>query len=94
MGAPEAHGPIVGAGAAELRILAGDADGLRAYGRETGITMCGLEATALALATGLPAGWEGALLAYARSGDREGDYALSVSYAAVLLADGTAEDRR
>ena len=32
-----------------LKILAGDGDGLRAYGHQTGITMCGLEATALAL---------------------------------------------
>ena len=71
-----------------LKILAGDGDGLRAYGRDTGITMCGLEAAALALDTGLPAGWEGALLGYARSADRDGDYSLSVSYAAVLLADG------
>lgn len=71
-----------------LRILAGDGAGLRAYGRATGITMCGLEATALALDTGLPAGWEGALLDYARSGDRDRQYATSVSYAAVLLADG------
>ena len=52
--------------------------------------MCGLEAAALALETGLPAGWEGALLDYARSGDRDDDYHRSVSYAAVLLADGGA----
>ena len=70
------------------KILAGDGDGLRAYGHETGITMCGLEAAALALDTGLPAGWEGALLGYDRSGDRDRDYSLSVSYAAVLLAAG------
>ncbi len=71
-----------------LKILAGDADGLRAYGRETGITMCGLEAAAVALDCGLPAGYEGALLDYSRSGDREGDYSQSVSYAAVLLCSG------
>lgn len=75
---------------AVLRVLAGDAAALRAYGRDTGITMCGLEAAALALETGLPAGWEGALLDYARSGDRDHDYRRSVSYAAVLLADGSA----
>lgn len=69
-----------------LRILAADPDGLEAYGRETGITMCGLAATALALETGLPADYEGALLGYCRSGDRDGDYGLSVSYAAVILA--------
>ena len=71
-----------------LRILAGDADGLRAYGRETGITMCGLEAAALALDAGLPPDHEAALLGYARSGDRDGDYSLSVSYAAMILSTG------
>lgn len=72
-------------GGAILRVLAGDGDGLRAYGRETGITMCGLEATALALDAGLPEDHEAALLGYARSGDRDGDYSLSVSYAALVL---------
>lgn len=33
-----------------LKILAADADGLLAYGQDTGLTMCGLEAAALALA--------------------------------------------
>ena len=72
-----------------LKILAGDGDGLVAYGEETGITMCGLQAAALALGSGLPAGYEGALIDYSRSGDREGDYSLSVSYAAILLCTGT-----
>ncbi len=71
-------------------LLAGDGPGLLAYGRRTGITMCGLEAAALALASGLPRGHEAALLGYARSGDRDGDYALSVSYAAALLSAGAA----
>ena len=74
-----------------LRILAGDAAGLRKYGRETGITMCGLEAAALALDAGLPPGHEGALLGYTRSGDRDGDYSQSVSYAAVVLSAGATE---
>ncbi len=74
---------------AVLRILAGDGSGLRAYGRQSGITMCGLAATAVALDCGLPSGYEGALLHYARSGDRDGNYDLSVSYAAVLLTDGS-----
>jgi AmmeMemoRadiSam system protein B len=71
-----------------LKILAADPDGLRTYGQSTGITMCGLEATALALDQGLPPGYEGALLHYCRSGDRDGDYSLSVSYASVLLCTG------
>ena len=71
-----------------LKVLAGDAAGLRAYGRETGITMCGLEAAAVALDCGLPTGYEAALLDYSRSGDRDRDYSVSVSYAAVLLCSG------
>ncbi|MCB1184788.1 AmmeMemoRadiSam system protein B [bacterium] len=75
-----------------LKVLAGDPAGLRAFGERTGITMCGLEAAALALETGLPAGYEGALLDYRRSGDRDGDYSVSVSYAAVLLCSGEPAD--
>lgn len=71
-----------------LRLLAGDGPGLLAYGRSTGITMCGLEAAALALDGGPPRGHQAALLGYARSGDRDGDYTMSVSYAAALLATG------
>ena len=71
-----------------LRVLAGDGRALLEYGRHTGITMCGLEAAALALACGLPDGFESALLGYARSGDRNGDYTMSVSYAAALLCSG------
>ncbi|MBK8165428.1 MAG: AmmeMemoRadiSam system protein B [bacterium] len=71
-----------------LRVLAGDGPGLLDYGRRTGITMCGLEAAALALEGGPPPGHEAALLGYARSGDRDGDYISSVSYAAALLTGG------
>jgi AmmeMemoRadiSam system protein B len=71
-----------------LRVLAGDGPGLLEYGRATGITMCGLEAAALALACGVPPGHQAALLDYARSGDRDGDYTRSVSYAAAVLTAG------
>ncbi len=71
-----------------LRLLAGDGPGLLDYGRQTGITMCGLEAAALALGCGVPPGHQAALLGYARSGDRDQDYRMSVSYAAALLTDG------
>jgi len=74
-----------------LRILAADPSGLLEYGRETGITMCGLEATAVALGPKLPEGYEGALIDYSRSGDRDGDYSLSVSYASILLCTGSAD---
>lgn len=73
-----------------LRVMAGDGAALLDYGRRSGITMCGLEAAALALEAGLPRGHEGALLGYARSGDRDDDYTQSVSYAAALLTAGTA----
>ena len=74
-----------------LKILAGDAAGLLQYGKETGITMCGLAACCVALAGGPPAGYEAALLDYRRSGDRDGDYSLSVSYASLLLTSGNEE---
>jgi MEMO1 family protein len=68
-----------------LKILAHDSDGLVEYGAATGITMCGLDAAAMALTGPAPAGYEAALLGYARSGDAEGDYSRSVSYAALVL---------
>jgi len=71
-----------------LKILATDPEGLLEYGRKTGITMCGLEAAAVALGQGFPDGYEGALIDYSRSGDRDGDYSLSVSYASILLCSG------
>lgn len=63
-----------------------DAARLLAYGRETGITMCGLEAAALVLSLPWPSRPRTARLAYTRSGDRDRDYAFSVSYAALLAA--------
>ncbi len=74
-----------------LKILAGDAKGLLEYGMETGITMCGLAACCVALGNGPPTGYEAALLDYGRSGDRDGDYSLSVSYASLLLTCGNEE---
>jgi AmmeMemoRadiSam system protein B/AmmeMemoRadiSam system protein A len=69
-----------------LRILEHDAEGLLQYGRETGITMCGIHAAALALTAPPPAGYEAELLDYRRSADAGGDWRLSVSYAAILVA--------
>ncbi len=70
-------------GALDL-VLARDPEGLAAYGARTGITMCGLEAAALALRAPLPPGG-GEVIAYARSADRDGDFRRSVSYAGLLL---------
>jgi AmmeMemoRadiSam system protein B len=75
-----------------LKILSADPEGLLEYGRTTGITMCGLEATAVALKQGLPEGYEAALIDYRRSGDRDGDYSHSVSYASILLCTGSGDD--
>ncbi len=71
-----------------LKILGGDAEGLLKYGRETGITMCGLAACCVAMADGPPTGYEAALLDYGRSGDRDRNYEMSVSYASLLLTQG------
>lgn len=71
-----------------LKILAGKADPLLNYGAETGITMCGLPAAAVALSAGLPEGYEAGLIDYTRSGDQEGDYSHSVSYASILFTSG------
>lgn len=70
-----------------LRFMARDADGLLQYREETGITMCGLDAAALAL-DGETGDHHAELLDYARSGDREQDFTMSVSYAAALLTRG------
>jgi MEMO1 family protein len=67
------------------KFLARDPDGLLAYAEATGITMCGLEAAAVAIDADLPAGTEAVLLDYARSSDLTGDHDLSVSYAAALI---------
>jgi len=75
-----------------LKILAGDAAGLVDYGRGTGITMCGLEACAMALTCGLPPGYEAALLDYRRSADLNGDFSRSVSYAAILICAGAGKE--
>ncbi|MBD3220770.1 AmmeMemoRadiSam system protein B [bacterium] len=68
-----------------LKILAHDADGLRRYGEDTGITMCGLDAAALVLDVDDPPPHHAELLDYTRSADRTGDFRMSVSYAAVLI---------
>lgn len=75
-----------------LKILAGDAAGLIEYHEQTGITMCGVHAAALALTGGLPAGYQAALIDYRRSADPDGDFSLSVSYASVLISSGEATD--
>lgn len=67
------------------RILAHDPEGLLQHRERTGITMCGIDAAALALTAPLARGGDDMLIDYSRSGDRDGDYSLSVSYASILL---------
>lgn len=73
------------------KFLARDAEGLLAYAEATGITMCGLEAAAVAVDASLPAGTAASLVAYARSADQTGDHDLSVSYAAAIITAPAAE---
>lgn len=80
-----------------LRFLAHDPEGLEEYGRETGITMCGLPAAALALDWQEIDQHHGVLLDYTRSADQEGDFSMSVSYAAAMICrepavDGLSDD--
>lgn len=65
-------------------ILNRDSSALLDYEQETGITMCGLQATALMLQ--LPVG-EAKLLDYSRSGDIDNNYSFSVSYASIVLGE-------
>ncbi len=64
--------------------LAWDAEALLDHARRTGITMCGLEAAALVLSLPWRERPRAAVIDYARSADRDGDYTLSVSYAAAV----------
>ena len=73
-----------------LPILGHDPEALIEYGERSGITMCGLQAAALAISGQAPPNYEAALIDYSRSGDRDGDYSLSVSYAALILSEAAA----
>jgi AmmeMemoRadiSam system protein B len=64
--------------------LAWDAEALLTHAQRTGITMCGLEAAALVMSLPWPQRPHGAVVDYARSADRDGDFSLSVSYAAAV----------
>lgn len=61
-----------------------DAEALLDYGRRTGVTMCGLEAAALVMSLPWPQRLRADVVDYARSADRDGDFTLSVSYAAAV----------
>ena len=86
LGAEEFRGELAAAlekldTGALLRVLAGDGAGLRDYGRETGITMCGREPVSVMLATLKKAGLrtQARVLHYTTSGDVTGDWRSSVS---------------
>ena len=69
-------------GGAVDKILAGDADGFAAYCEETGATICGQDSIGVLLRM-LPEKFQARQLDYDTSGARTGDYANSVSYAAI-----------
>ena len=69
------------------RILSWDKQGLLDYADRTGITMCGLQAMALAMETLGPDAPDLRLVSYFRSGDRDGDYTFSVSYSTIVGYD-------
>ena len=68
------------------RILAKDSAGFMSYQRETGITVCGYRPIAILLRM-LGPGAEVQRVAYTTSGALGGDYANSVSYAALVVTD-------
>jgi AmmeMemoRadiSam system protein A len=68
------------------RILAKDAAGLLTYQKETGITVCGFRPMAVLLRM-LGPGARVERVAYTTSGALGGDYAQSVSYAALVVTD-------
>lgn len=76
------------------RFLDRDADGLAAYREDTGITMCGLDAAAVAVDWTAPRPCRSALLAYERSAELTGDPELSVSYAAAVICLGREHGRQ
>lgn len=69
-------------------LRAWDAAALLAHRAATGITMCGLDAAALAISLPWPRRPRVEDLGYARSADRDGDFSHSVSYAAQLAVLG------
>jgi MEMO1 family protein len=73
-------------GAIDL-ILDWNAPGLLAYGERTGITMCGLQAMALAMSLLPVETLQTRLVTYCRSGDRDQDYDFSVSYCTIIAVD-------
>jgi AmmeMemoRadiSam system protein B/AmmeMemoRadiSam system protein A len=74
-------------------IMKGDLAGFSAYLDRTGITICGRNPIRLLLKLFEAKGWkaEGRLLCYTTSGELTGDYANSVSYAAIALGGRGAE---
>jgi MEMO1 family protein len=69
-----------------------DVKGIFAYERTTGITCCGIRAFAIAVAA-MPKDAQSTLLKYTTSGEKEGDFSHSVSYAALAFSDETGSSR-
>lgn len=67
------------------RIVKLDLKGMAAYKEGTGITMCGFIPVRMMLTVLADKNPSGVLVDYCKSGDRENDYSLSVSYASILM---------
>jgi hypothetical protein len=71
-------------------VLRGDFAGYYDYHKNTGITACGFAAIGVMMRMFENKGYRAALADYARSGDLNGDYSTSVSYASILFSEDDA----
>ena len=72
------------------RIIGLDIAGYFDYRKKTGITMCGFVPVGVLLHLFTGDRYSARLVDYSKSGDRTGDYSLSVSYASVVIHDRNA----
>jgi hypothetical protein len=68
-------------------ILTLDFEAYVRYKIKTGITMCGFTPVGILMKLFSPKKHEGKLMSYYRSGDFNGDYSLSVSYASIIISE-------
>jgi hypothetical protein len=71
-------------------VLRRDFDGVHEYHRRTGITACGFVPIGVMIRLFEKKAYRSALADYYRSGDLNGDYSTSVSYAAILFSEAPA----
>ncbi len=61
------------------------------YRQDTGITMCGFTPVGVMMHLFKPQKYHGKLLSYYKSGDFTNDYSVSVSYASIVIIDGSVQ---